>query len=135
MTKIRRFGHIYWRNPSWKTSFSVQCTLRDLVNKSGNTCLCQGGLNQEGIQPSWHRDVVATLSQHRCWRYHNVVVRSKMRVVSTSVSNVVTTSLSDVAKTLPKRRRNIKHWISRPFYYRLFWFLCRHRNLRELQKC
>ena len=34
--------------------------------------------------PSWHSDVVTTLSQHRCWRCHNVVARSKMRVVPTS---------------------------------------------------
>ena len=30
MTKSRGncgFGHIYWRSPSWKTSFSVQCVL------------------------------------------------------------------------------------------------------------
>ena len=26
----------------------------------------------------------------------------------------------DVATTLLQRRHNIKHWISRPFYYRLF---------------
>ena len=82
--------------------------------------------------PSWHRDVVTTLSQRRCWRCHNVVARSKMRVVPTSVSNVVTTLLSNVIKTLLKHRHNIKHWISRPFYYRLFWFLSLHRNVREL---
>ena len=25
ITGICRFGHIYWRNPQWKTSFFVQC--------------------------------------------------------------------------------------------------------------
>ena len=60
------------------------------------------GNSNENFKPSWHSDVVTTLSQRRCWRCH-VVVRSKMRVVPTSVSNVVTTSLSNVAKTLPQR--------------------------------
>ena len=82
-------------------------------------------------QPSWHSDVVTTLSQRRCWRCHNVVARPKMRVVPTSVSDVVTTSLSNVVKTLPQRCYNIKHWIStRPFYYGLFWFLSLHWNVK-----
>ena len=25
---FRGFGHIYWRNPEWKTSFFVQCQIR-----------------------------------------------------------------------------------------------------------
>ena len=62
--------------------------------------------------PSWHRDVVTTLSQRRCWRCHNVVARSKMRVVPTSVSNVVTTSFSDVIKMLPQRCCNVATLLS-----------------------
>ena len=58
-------------------------------------------------QPSWHRHVVTTLSQRRCWRCHNVVTWSKMRIVPTSVSDVVTTSLSDVIKTLPQHCCNV----------------------------
>ena len=42
------------------------------------------------------RNQGSQLAQRRC---HNVMVRSKMRVVQTSVSDVVTTSLSDVIKT------------------------------------
>ena len=57
-----------------------------------------------------------------------------MRVVPTSVSDVVTTLLSDVATTLLQRRHSIKHCITRPFYYGLFWFISLHRNVRELQK-
>ena len=38
-------------------------------------------------------------SRHRC---HNVVTRSKTRVVPTSVSDVVTTSSSNIIKTLPQ---------------------------------
>ena len=26
------FGHIYWRNPQWKTSFFVQCDNKSLKN-------------------------------------------------------------------------------------------------------
>ena len=74
------------------------------------------------------------------WRCHNVVVdivttlsHGRKWVAPTSVY-VVTTSLSEVAKTLPqsyyKRCYNIKHWISRPFYYALSWFLTRHWNVR-----
>ena len=48
---------------------------------------------------------------------HSVVARSKMRVEPTSICDVVITSLSDVAIMLLQRRRNIKHWISGPFYY------------------
>ena len=48
------------------------------------------------------------------WGFHNVVARSKMRVVPTSVF--------DVDKTLLQCRYNIKHCISRPLYYGLFWY-------------
>ena len=76
--------------------------------------------------PSWHSDVVTTLSQCRGWCCHNVVAWSKMRVVVTSVSGVATSLL--------QRCHNIKHLVSRPFYYGQFWFFSRHRNVRELQK-
>ena len=46
----------------------------------------------------------AQLAQRRC---DNVVARSKIRVVPTSVSDVVTTSLSNVVKTLPQRCYNV----------------------------
>ena len=39
-----------------------------------------------------------------------------------------------VATTFLQRRHNIKHLISKPFYYGQFWFLSCHRNVRELQK-
>ena len=87
------------------------------------------------LLPSWHSDVVTTLSQHRCWRCHNIMGHSKMRVVPKSVSDVAITSLFDVIKKFSQRRHNIKHSISRPFYYRLSWFLSLHQNMRELQKC
>ena len=77
---------------------------------------------------------MTTLSQRRGWRCHNVVRRSKMRVVATSVSDVVTTSLFNVVKMLAQRHDNIKQLVSRPFNYRQFWFLSRHRNVRELPK-
>ena len=57
-----------------------------------------------------------------------------MRFVVTSVSDVVTTSLFDVVKALLQRHQNIKHLVSRPFYYGKFWFISRHRKVRELQK-
>ena len=87
------------------------------------------------LLPSWHSDVVTTLSQHRCWPCHNIMGHSKMRVVPKSVSDVAITSLFDVIKKFSQRRHNIKHSISRPFYYRLSWFLSLHQNMRELQKC
>ena len=56
--------------------------------------------------PSCHTNVVITLSQRWDWGCHNVVARSKMRVMATSVSNDVTATLYDVAKTLPQRYYN-----------------------------
>ena len=51
----------------------------------------------------------------RCsWCCHNVVARSIMRVVATSVSDVATTSY-DVATTLLQRRYIIKQWMSTRF--------------------
>ena len=83
--------------------------------------------------PSWHSDVVTTLSQRCCWRCHDVVAWSKMRVVPTSVSNVVTTLLSNVVKTLPQRCYNVATTLGLfcgLFYYGLFWFLSLHRNVK-----
>ena len=82
--------------------------------------------------PSWH-NVVTTLSQRR-WRCHNVAW-SKMSYVDNSFwhcDNVDVWRCQDVATMLLKHRHKIKHWISRPFYYGLFWFLSRHSSLREL---
>ena len=62
--------------------------------------------------PSWHSDVVTTLSQRRCWRCPNVVARPKMRVMPTLVSDVVTTSLSDVLKIMPERCYNVASTLS-----------------------
>ena len=67
------------------------------------------------FQPSWHSDVVTTLSQRRCWHCHNAVAQSKMRFVATSVSDVVTTSLSDVSKKLPQRCCNVAATLSIKF--------------------
>ena len=33
------FGHIYWRNSWWKTSFFVQCVFRTVLNIYDETCL------------------------------------------------------------------------------------------------
>ena len=70
-------------------------------------------------------------------RFHNVVTTSWLTlsqhwgmVENESCDNV----MSDVATTLLQRYNNIKHLVSRPFYYRQFWFLSHHRNVRELQK-
>ena len=106
---------------------SFCCNISNIGSCMASTILCSSFLlavqfwnDGNSYMPSWHSDVVA-------W--------SKMRVVPRSVSDVVATSLFDVVKTLPQRCHNIKHWISRPFYYRLFWFLSLHRNARQLQKC
>ena len=47
--------------------------------------------------------------------------------------NVPVRRCQDVATTLLQRRHNINHMVSRLFYYRQFWFLSRHWNVRELQ--
>ena len=62
----------------------------------------------------------AQLEQRRC---HNVVARSKIRVVPTSLSDVVTTSLSDVAKTLSKRCYNVATTLSIGFLGHFFSFI------------
>ena len=59
------------------------------------------------LLPSWHSDVVTTLSQHRCWRCHNIMGHSKMRVVPKSVSDVAITSLFDVIKKFSQRCYNV----------------------------
>ena len=48
--------------------------------------------------------------------------------------NVAVQRYQDVASTLLQHRHNINQLVSRPFYYGLFWFFSRHRNVRELQK-
>ena len=88
----------------------------------------------------------AQLAQRRC---DNVVTTSLLTLSQrcgtvenescTDVSfrrcdNVALQRCQDVATTLLQRRHNIKHWISRPFYYGLFCFLLLQRNVRELQK-
>ena len=72
------------------------------------------------------------LAQRRC---HNVVKTSLLTLSQrcgmvenescTDVSfrrcdNVALQRCQDVASTLLQRRHNIKHWITRPFYYGLF---------------
>ena len=87
--------------------------------------------NRSTTLPSWHSDVVTTLLQRRCWRCHNVAARSKMTVVSFwRCDNVALQRCQEVASTLLQRRHNIKHCITLPFYYGLFWFLSLHRNLK-----
>ena len=85
--------------------------------------------------PSWHRDVVTTsmltLSQ-RCGTVEN---ESCADVGFQHCDNVTLRRHQDVATTLLQRRHIVKHWISRPFYYRLFSFLSLQWNVRELQKC
>ena len=44
--------------------------------------------------------------------------------------NVPLQRCQDVASTLLQRHRNIKHGITRPFYYGLFWFLSFHQNVK-----
>ena len=86
-------------------TFEVFVLVFTLLHPSG--CLQRRILNLVEHLPSWHSDVVTTLWQRRCWRCHNVVTRSQIRVAPTSVSDVVTTSLSDVIKTLPQRCCNV----------------------------
>ena len=68
------------------------------------------------------------------WRCHNVVTTllltfSRCDTVKNEscadvgfrrCDNVALRRYQEVATTLLQRRRNIKHWISRPFYYMLF---------------
>ena len=81
--------------------------------------------------PSWHNDVVTTLSQ----RGGTVKNESCAEAGFRRCDNVALRRYQDVTITLLQRRHNIKHWICRTFYYRLFWFLSLHRKVRELQKC
>ena len=58
------------------------------------------------------------LAQRRC----DNVVTTSLLTLSQRCGTVENESCADVdvATTLLQRRHNIKHWISRPFYYRLF---------------
>ena len=87
------------------------------------------------IKRNKKKTTCAGISSQNFPSLHSVVARSKMRVEPTSICHVVITSLSDVAIMLLQRRRNIKHWISGPFYYGVIWFFSLHWNVRELQKC
>ena len=71
--------------------------------------------------PSWHSDVVTTLSQRRCWCCHNIENGRKWEfeneswkweLYRLSVSDVVTTSLSNIFKTLPQRCYNVTTTLS-----------------------
>ena len=72
------------------------------------------------LRPSWDSDVVTTslltLSQ-RCGTVEN---ESCTDVSFRRCDNVALQRCQDVASTLLQRRHNIKHWITRPFYYGLF---------------
>ena len=86
----------------WYLNLSCQCWMTVVAPKYFQI------LNYETSQLAQRRcDNVVTTSSQRRWHCHNVVTRSKMRVVPTSVSDVVTTSLSDVIKTLPQRCCNV----------------------------
>ena len=65
------------------------------------------------------------------------LVRAKMRVVPTSVSDVGTTSLADVIKTLPQRYYNVATILSIGFLDHFttgYSDFSLHRNVKELQK-
>ena len=83
-----------------------------------STCAYQG-------VPSWHSDVVTTLSQRPLLtlsqRGATVENESCTDVSFRRCDNVALQRCQDVASTLLQRRHNIKHWIcTRPFYYGLF---------------
>ena len=86
------------------------------------------------INHSWHSDVVTkswlTLSQ-RCGTVEN---ESCGDVALRHCENVALWRCQDFAIMLLQRRHNIKHRVYRPIYYGQFWFLSRHRKVRELQK-
>ena len=52
---------------------------------------------------SWTSGVVATLWHRWGWHCHNLVARSKIRVVATQLSKIFTTSVFDVFRTLLQR--------------------------------
>ena len=94
-------------------------------------------------RPTTSKKQPETTSQLAQWRCDNIVTTSLLalsqRCVTTEnescadvgfrrCDNVALRRYQDVATILLQRRHNIKHWISRPFYYRLFWFLSLHRN-------
>ena len=62
--------------------------------------------------PSWHNDVVSTLSQ----RGGTVKNESCAEAGFRHCDNVALRRYQDVTITLLQRRHNIKHWICRPFY-------------------
>ena len=53
--------------------------------------------------PSWTSGVVATLWHRWGWHCHNLVARSKIRVVATQLSKIFTTSVFHVFRTLLQR--------------------------------
>ena len=83
-----------------------------------------------GTATLWQRchnvvvDVVTTLWHGRKWelcqRRFPTLWQRRSPTLSRRCHNVL------------QRRHNSQHWISRPFYYRLFWFLSLQRNMREL---
>ena len=108
--------------------------LKILQTSQENTCVRVSGLtaqmffcefckNFKGIfftenLPSWHNDVVSTLSQ----RGGTVKNESCTEAGFQRCDSVAIRRYQDGTITLLQRRHNIKHWICRPFYYRLFWF-------------
>ena len=77
------------------------------------------------------------ISQLVKWSCDNVVARSKMRVVATSVSDAVTMLLCNVTKTLLQSCYNVAttstNGCAGAFSLRILSILSRHWNVKELQ--
>ena len=89
------------------------------------------GGKAESRRTSWHKVVVTVFSQ-RCGTVEN---ESCGDVGLRRCDNAAVRHCQGVATTLLQHCHNIKHLVYRPFYYEQFWFLSRHQNVRELQKC
>ena len=119
-----------WQHFSWNFKISKSVNNEWLCNKIGFFDHDLMFPNTQRRCENVVKTSLLTLSQRGTVENENCADVSFRRC-----DNVALRRYQEVAATLLQRRHNIKHWVSRPFYYRLFWFLSLHRNVRELQKC
>ena len=90
------------------------CIVGNLSNNPAGTATLSQGCHNVVV------DVVTTLWHGRIWKLY----RRQFPTLWQRRSPTLSRRCLNVATTLPQ------HWITRPFYYGLFWFLSLHRNVK-----
>ena len=118
---VRRFLCFYDKQSS-RVFSEKRFFLEISQNSQENTCV-KSQLEQR------RSDNVVTTSLLTLWQRCCTVENERCTDVSfRRCDNVALQRCQDLASTFLQRRHNMKHWITRPFYDGLSWFLFLHRN-------